>query len=337
MTQTRAEWLLERKRGIGGSDAAGVLSLPPYHCARRLWYDKRSVPEDYPQLDKAVFERGHKLEPIVREMFSEATDNVVIDARAIAHPDYPVVRGNADGLYCTQEINNKIALGKPVSVEDYGILEIKTVNQRVFLNLKRDGLPPAWLMQMQHYLAVYGRRKGEFAVLWPDGWLFLTFPVKRDETFINDLILAEEKFWRKVENGPAPDSLDIGDKRCRDCAWRLTCLGEDSLDLPPAEYGEDIPDVSEETGYAKAVRDYLTAKEIADEATQMMAENADTLKQIIGDKPAVKGAGVKIYYRPQETKRFDTKGFRVKHPEFDNDYLKTTKSRPFRMYLKGGN
>ncbi len=323
--KNRAEWLAERKLGIGGSDAAGVLSLPPYHCARKLWYDKRSVPEDYPQLNNPVFDRGHALEEVVMKLFIEKTENAVVTAETAVHPDYPFMRATADGFYYKKDAT------------DTGILEIKTVGQRSFLNLKREGLPGAWLMQMQHYLAVYNRQRGQFAVLWPDGWEFLTFPVKRDDVLINDLILAEEKFWQQVENGPAPDTLDAGDKRCRTCNWRLTCLGEDSLDLPPPDDGEDIPDATEELGYLSAVSDYITAKEIVAEATEMLDTAGDRIKKIIGDRPVVRGGGVKIHYRPQESKRFDVKTFREKHPEYDKDYVKTTTSRPFRVYITEGN
>jgi predicted phage-related endonuclease len=39
-------WLAERKKGIGGSDAASILS-EGYGCPRALFYDKAGVEPDY--------------------------------------------------------------------------------------------------------------------------------------------------------------------------------------------------------------------------------------------------------------------------------------------------
>ena len=65
-TEEREQFLADRLSGIGGSDVADVLSLEPWGCARRLYYEKRQVPPDYADESKeALFERGHVLEPLV--------------------------------------------------------------------------------------------------------------------------------------------------------------------------------------------------------------------------------------------------------------------------------
>ena len=40
MSNMRTEWLLERKKGIGGSDAAKILGLSPWGTALDVWADK---------------------------------------------------------------------------------------------------------------------------------------------------------------------------------------------------------------------------------------------------------------------------------------------------------
>ena len=37
---TREDWLEERKKGIGGSDAATILGLNPYKTTIELWEEK---------------------------------------------------------------------------------------------------------------------------------------------------------------------------------------------------------------------------------------------------------------------------------------------------------
>ena len=41
------EWHEARRRGIGGSDWVDVLGIPPYGCARELWYEKTGTEPDY--------------------------------------------------------------------------------------------------------------------------------------------------------------------------------------------------------------------------------------------------------------------------------------------------
>ena len=46
---TRNEWLEERKKGIGGSDAAAIIGANPYKDNIKLWEEKarRKEPEVY--------------------------------------------------------------------------------------------------------------------------------------------------------------------------------------------------------------------------------------------------------------------------------------------------
>ena len=65
------DWLARRRKGIGGSDWQDVLGLDPWGCARRLWYDKRSTPHDFPRRYTGAMKRGHKLEALVAEEVSD--------------------------------------------------------------------------------------------------------------------------------------------------------------------------------------------------------------------------------------------------------------------------
>lgn len=39
----REDWLSWRRKGIGGSDAAAVMGISPFHTKRDLYYDKRNI------------------------------------------------------------------------------------------------------------------------------------------------------------------------------------------------------------------------------------------------------------------------------------------------------
>lgn len=60
----------DRSLFLGGSDAAAVMGLSPWATPVELWQQKTGrVPREEPSKAKRrVFERGHKLEPFIREM-----------------------------------------------------------------------------------------------------------------------------------------------------------------------------------------------------------------------------------------------------------------------------
>ena len=44
----RAQFLQDRKQGVGGSDIASLFNIG-WGCKRRLFYDKTNTPEDFPR------------------------------------------------------------------------------------------------------------------------------------------------------------------------------------------------------------------------------------------------------------------------------------------------
>ena len=67
---SREEWLDERKKSIGGSDAAACIGMNPWKTNVQLWEEKtgRIEPEDIS--DKEEVKYGIRMEPVVREIAS---------------------------------------------------------------------------------------------------------------------------------------------------------------------------------------------------------------------------------------------------------------------------
>lgn len=320
MTESeRMEWLRERKRGIGGSEAHHLFNEPPYGCARQLWYDKRDVEPDYPKELTLAMQRGTRMEPLVAELYAEQTGRTMEERPAFVSPTDPHMRVNVD----------RIIVGDP---RGEGVLEVKTHHHWMFRRVKFEGLQPSHILQLQHALLVTDLSWGAYAVLHPDTWQLLHFDVDRDAVLIARIREAGARFWRQVENGPAPDALPEIDNRCKTCPWRKTCRGEALLMAAgPVDETESAMPLEHDDGLAPVVADYLEAKRMADEAGETLEIVSAALKQRLGDRQAVETEGARIFYRPQVSHRLDTKLVRTKYPAVAKECERDSISRPLRV------
>jgi putative phage-type endonuclease len=314
----REQFLAERKKGVGGSDVHALFNLPPRGCQRALWYDKTNVPEDFPFTGNNHTQRGIELEALIADKYSAVCGRQTGMALNVVHGQLPVLRVNIDRIIL------------PVRDDSTpGVLECKAPSVREFLRIKREGLPDSWILQMQHGLHVTGWSWGAFAVFSAELWELLTFPVERDPVMGLSIQEAALRFWRLVENGPPPDRLDPGDRRCQTCPWRTTCQGEALLQsVQEHERGDPLPS---DPSLEPLVQDYLTAKGIRDDADEFLEQAKERLQTALGDRVAVESPSARCYYRPQEQRRLDTTALRKDHPELAAQYERKSVLRPLRV------
>lgn len=182
-SMSRQAWLAERRKTIGGSDAAGIVGLSRYATPYAVWADKTGrLPE---QEDNEAMRQGRDLEEYVAKRWEESTGKRVRRSNALLYnPSYPFAHADID----------RTVLG-----EDSGP-ECKTtsaLNLRQFRNVE---FPEQYYVQCVHYLAVTGCQRWYLAVL-VFGRGFFTFTLERDQAEIDALMAAEEQFWALVEQG----------------------------------------------------------------------------------------------------------------------------------------
>jgi predicted phage-related endonuclease len=313
--------VMDRTQGIGGSDAKHLFNLEPYGCERKLWYQKRGTEPDFVP-HKAIFDRGHILEDIVAKMYTEQTGFKVRRVnRTLVHHNYDYLIGHID-----RQIMNKEG--------ETGVLECKTMGYYAFKKLKTEGLSDDYILQMQHYLAVTGYTWGAFAILWADGWEFLTFEVQRDDELIQQIIDKASIFWRKVENGQAPDRLDVKDKRCRSCEFKNKC--HESLLLEYLEAtDEDEENICELTDdFNDLLNEYQEAKQLSDEANEYLETVKEKIKSKVGDREVLANNYAKIIYKPVISNRLNTKLFKKENPDLYEKYTQQSVSKQLKIYIK---
>jgi len=292
----------EHRTMLGGSDAASLLN-EGWGCKRRLHYQKRGTPEDFPY-SPAVFERGKVLEPVAAKMYKKATGRKLIRPR--------VVRRHKDHAYLAVHADRFI---EHPQLQVPGPLEIKTMRREEFLRTKRGGLRPDYILQLQWAMMVTRFLWGSFAILWPDGWELLWFDVARDEELCQRLFEAGVEEWPRIENGPLPEPLPAKDPRCRACPFRITCRGAELAALEAQEVGEE-GEMVRDSSLALLVAEYNERRAIVEEAQELFDETKGALKVGVGDRKRVDSGVGRVYsWQGRPGKRISPELVRQKHPE----------------------
>lgn len=208
MTLTRKQWLEERKKGIGGSDAAAVLGLNPYMTNVDLWKIKTGRKDQEDISNKPFVKYGTEAEKHLVELFAldfPKYEVIHSDNDLIRHSDYEFLHASLDGRLIEKDTGRK------------GILEIKTTNilQSMQNEKWHDGVPQNYFCQVLHYLNVTGF---DFAILkaqlkteWQNEIRLTTrhyyFERKDFAEDIEFLQQAEIKFWQQVVADTEPNLI----------------------------------------------------------------------------------------------------------------------------------
>lgn len=203
----RAEWLENRKKYIGGSDASAIVGLNPWKSNVQLWEEKTGlvVPDDIS--DKECIKFGNDAEPIIRELFKISYPKYKVDYvenNSWVNDKYPFAAVSHDAWLTEIETGRK------------GVWECKTTE--IVSSMAKEKwagrLPDNYYVQLIHSLLV--REDCEFAHLTA----LLTFKFDHKELYqqiknyhiersevqedIDYLMHEEKKFWQYKEKGIKP-------------------------------------------------------------------------------------------------------------------------------------
>lgn len=195
MTQTREAWLEERRKGIGGSEAAIVLGVSPYSSKLDLYAEKRGLVE--PSEMEEWQRVGLLLEPVILAEYNRIHGTAFEmwpQWQQAVHPDHPWMR-------CTPDV---------LPVDKRGV-SLKTASLRVH-DQWVDGPPVHYQVQCQHEMAVLGLESMDIIVFKMGfGPAFEVHHIPRNQEFIEKMVALEEQFWRDVQAGAAPAPEDPED------------------------------------------------------------------------------------------------------------------------------
>lgn len=201
---SRVDWLAERKKRIGGSDAAAVIGLNPYMTNQDLFLIKTGEKAQKDISGEWYVKYGIAAEPLLRELFALDFPRYEVfyeENNLFVNEKYPFAHASLDGWLKDADGNK-------------GVLEIKTTNivNSAQKSLWKDCVPDNYYTQILHNMAVMD---AEFAVLKAQlKWeinedVFMqtkhyTFTREEVSEDIFYLMEEEKKFWAKKEEGELP-------------------------------------------------------------------------------------------------------------------------------------
>lgn len=190
--QRSPEWHAARLKGIGSSDAPIVTGDSPWGDLLTLYAVKCGI-IDPPNIDTPATDWGIRLEDVVATWWSETQGKQVDKAdHLLQHPDLPWMLASLD----------RYVYGESA------LLEVKTARyaDEQWGKAGTAEIPPHYLIQVQHQLAVTGYDVAYVAVLFT-GSDPRPYEVPRDQQTIDLLTELEGEFWDCVQNGTPPDAL----------------------------------------------------------------------------------------------------------------------------------
>jgi putative phage-type endonuclease len=294
---SREDWLSVRRNGIGSSDAAAAVGLNPYKSQLALWMEKTGRDDLFAPIDvnddSTPVYWGSLLEPIVAASYAKRTGNRVRKVNAVLqHPDHNWMLANLD-----REV---------VGVPEVQILECKTAGVQG-ARLWKDGVPEYVQLQVQHQLAVTGKRAADVAVLI-GGQELQIHRIKRDDLLIERLIQLEEVFWGYVQSDIAPpvDGSDSADQALRR--------------LYPNDVGSTV-DFTQDLEMSAAFSDLVAVRQTLDTQTKLEALLKQRIQQRMADaSKAVFETGDVTWRRSKDGVEFNLPQLLNDHPEYQDAY-----------------
>ena len=225
-TTERQAFLIERRKGMGGSDVAAALGLDPKKTPYRLWREKTGLDKD-DATNPSAARRGNFLEPAVLAKYRALMSPAQFDVQVTHHDGWR--RGNQDAR----------AIG-PDGLRR--CVEVKTVNRNVFRTSWgapwSDEVPDRALCQGLWYANLDDATIVDFAVLVipddPDEVVgrsadeivevseFHVFQAARNLPVERDLIDRAYVFWHDHVLANVPPAIGVDDL---DLRWPVHAPG----------------------------------------------------------------------------------------------------------------
>jgi putative phage-type endonuclease len=195
--QKTQEWLEMRKGKIGASDAPIIMKKSPFKTPYELWREKLSF--DEPQSNYAM-DGGNIMEPIARKVLEDKL-GMALFPKVKLHNERSWMMASLDAL----------------SFDERTVAEIKCPGKEDHTIALSGQVPEKYYAQVQHQIEVCEVEMAYyFSFQGDDGALVKVY---RDEKYIKQLIIAEEKFYECLSNFEAPELMDRDYEHHTDARW----------------------------------------------------------------------------------------------------------------------
>jgi len=293
---SQEQFLLDRQKGIGGSDVAAIMGISPWKTPLDVYLEKTTPVGDGLEPDKPALARGRRCEKYILEEYTDHTLQTLTPGRLIRHPKYPFLQGHVDAFVKGYEgivVEAKSVAGSPNSWD--------------------NEIPPYYKTQVAHYALISDCERVDVPVLF-DRWQYACFSYYRDPTFEDQIMQACLAFWHDhvlKENPPQPRSLHDA---------------QSLYPMPEATGCQATKQVQEDLGQLACVM----------EAKKKLAEREESIKvRVMGymknHETLLDGKTILATWKGQKRSILDTGQLKTNHPELYTQYSKEQTIRVFRL------
>lgn len=300
----REKWLELRKQGLGGSDAGVIIGVNPWRNKFALWMEKTGQVEETEMSEEQIerMEWGTRMEPIVADWFEAKTGKKLRRCGMIRNNEHPFMFADVDRLV----------------VGENSIVEIKTTSVFNRSEWENDQVPPSYLAQALHYMAVGGYDKCYFVCLL-GGQHAVIRELERDDSEIEALVAAEEDFWNNYVVTKQLPEVD-GSDDCKQLLDKLNPGGDKEVAELDGEWEATCEEIQQMKEQIAQLKNFIAEKE-----NKLRLELGNTEKALCGD--------YRVNYCLVRSERFDPKAFEDDYPELAKKYKKISQFRSLRVAL----
>lgn len=314
---------VDRSEFLGGSDAAAVMGLSPWATPVELWQQKtgRAPNPKVTQARQRMFDRGHKLEPFIRDMVIDKLRDQGLDVELLTSnarytdPEFAFLRCEVDFellLRGSTVIGSKIVEFKGEHIN----ADAKSVSgfaRQKWGDVDTEDVPIEYAAQFMHGLMVTGRRYCLVAALRSFDEVDIFWTVRDDET-IAGMRQRLVRFWvDHVQTNRAPDPIDFDDIKA----------------LFPTDDGgavEATKDIAEKVDQLRKTRADIKRLQEIEEALVFEVGNYIRPRTWL----TVNGRPV-MSWKGQRSTRLDIDAFRSAHPDWFAMFADTGVQRVLRF------
>lgn len=317
------ETAVDRSEFLGGTDIAAVMGLSPWATPVELWMQKTGrAPKEQPTAQKQrVYDRGHKLEPFIRDMVIAKLQDMGCEVellacnRRYADKEHPFLACEID---FELRITGEVEIGG--NLYNFKAEEINADAKSVssFARKKwglesNEDVPIEYAAQFMHGLGIRNRRFCLVAALRSFDDVDIYWTVRDDET-IAAMRQKAVTFWTEhVLTGVPPDPFTFSDIKL----------------LFPKDNGqarEATAEIAEKVGQLRRIKDQIKAWEDAEK------ELTFEIGEFISPHAALTVEGREICtWKAQATTRLDQARLKEEAPDIHRKFCTTTTGRVLRL------
>lgn len=319
----------DRSKFLGGSDIAAVMGLSPWATPVELWMQKTGrAPKEAPdQQRQRMYDRGHKLEPFIRDMVVSKLQDQGVAVKVLAinqryqDAEHPFLACEID---FELELTGEVEIGGQVYALEREAVNADAKSVSGFARKKwgmdsNEDVPIEYAAQFMHGLGIRGRRLCLVAALrsFDDVDIYWTV---RDEETIAAMREKAVMFWHDcVLADVAPDPFTFSDIKL----------------LFPTDNGKSIeatPEIAQKVSDLRRIK--AAIKDLEEQETMLSFD----IGEFISPHSTLTFDGKEICtWKAQATTRLDQKRLKEEAPDIHARFCNTTTGRVLRLKAPKGN